>query len=102
MFTYIYIYIYIYIHDTYRRAGRRERAANLRTKILEFRGFYSSTVVILRGGILMSMGNLAESLGQVITTTTTTTTTTNHNYNNNNNINNNKTNYYNNINVTIT
>ena len=28
--------------------------ANLRTKILDFRGFDSSTILILRGGILMS------------------------------------------------
>ena len=31
--------------------------ANLRTKILDFGGFDSSRILILRGGILMSMGN---------------------------------------------
>ena len=40
--------------------------ANLRTKILDFRGFDSSIILILRGGILMSMGNSLESLSQAI------------------------------------
>ena len=31
------------------------RTANLRTKILHFRGFDSSVILILRGGILMSL-----------------------------------------------
>ena len=31
--------------------------ANLRTKILDFRGFDSSRILSLRGGILMSMGS---------------------------------------------
>ena len=31
--------------------------ANLRTEILDFRGFDSSRVLILRGGILMSIGS---------------------------------------------
>ena len=40
--------------------------ANLRAKILDFRGFDSSRIVILRGGILMSIGNFPESLSQAI------------------------------------
>ena len=42
--------------------------ANLRNKILDFRGFDSSIIFILRGGILMfmSIGNFPESLGQQI------------------------------------
>ena len=32
--------------------------ANLCTKILDFRGFDSSIILIVRGGILMSIGNL--------------------------------------------
>ena len=38
--------------------------ANIRTKILDFRGFVSSIILILRGGILMSIGNFLESLSQ--------------------------------------
>ena len=38
--------------------------ANLRTKILHFGGLYSSVVSNLRGGILMSVGSLPESLSQ--------------------------------------
>ena len=40
--------------------------ANVRTKILDFRGFESSRILILRGGILMSIGNSPESLSQRI------------------------------------
>ena len=36
--------------------------ANLRTKILDFRGFDSSIILRLRGGILMSIGSFPESL----------------------------------------
>ena len=32
--------------------------AKLRTKILDFRGFDSSIILLLRGGILMSIGNI--------------------------------------------
>ena len=41
-------------------------AANLRTKLLEFRGFDSSIILILRGGIPMPIGNVPESLSQAI------------------------------------
>ena len=40
--------------------------ANLRTKILDFRGFDSSIISILRGGVLMSIGEFPESLSQAI------------------------------------
>ena len=40
--------------------------ANLCTKILDFRGFDSSRVLILRGGVLMSIGDFPESLSQAI------------------------------------
>ena len=43
---------------------RRRHTANLRTKILDFRGFDSSIILMLRGGILMSTGNFPESLSQ--------------------------------------
>ena len=33
---------------------------------MDFRGFDSSTISILRGGILMSIGNFPESLSQAI------------------------------------
>ena len=40
--------------------------ANLRTNIMGFRGFDSSTILILRGGILASVGILPEFLRQAI------------------------------------
>ena len=40
------------------RAG--SRTANLCTKILDFRGFDSSRILISRGGILMSIGDFPE------------------------------------------
>ena len=40
--------------------------ADLRTKILDFGGFDSSNILILRGEILRSIGNLPESLSQRI------------------------------------
>ena len=36
-------------------------AANLRTKILDFRGFDSSIILIAREGILRPIGNIPES-----------------------------------------
>ena len=45
---------------------RLSRAVNLPTKILDFGGFDSSITFILRGGILMSIGNSPESLSQGI------------------------------------
>ena len=40
--------------------------ANLRTKILDFRGFDSSIILIIRGGILMTIGDFPENLSQAI------------------------------------
>ena len=40
--------------------------ANLCTNIMDFRGLDSSTILMLRGGILMSVGNLPERLSQAI------------------------------------
>ena len=54
--VYIYIYIYIYTCST----------ANLRTKILYFRGLDSSVILILKGGIFMSIGNSPERLSKQI------------------------------------
>ena len=42
------------------RVGTR-KTANLRIKILDFRGFDPSRILILRGGILMSIGNFPDS-----------------------------------------
>ena len=39
---------------------------NLPTKIMDFRGFDSSIIFILRGGIPRPIGNFPESLGQAI------------------------------------
>ena len=44
----------------------RSVMANLRTMILDFRGFDSSIILGLRGGILMPIGNLPEILSQRI------------------------------------
>ena len=38
--------------------------ANLRTRILDFRGFDSSRILILRGGILMPRGHFQYCLSQ--------------------------------------
>ena len=40
--------------------------ANLRTNIMDFRGFDSSIILILRGGILVSIGDFPESLSQAM------------------------------------
>ena len=40
--------------------------ANLRTEILDFRGFDPSRVLISGGGILMSIGDVLEILSQAI------------------------------------
>ena len=44
----------------------RKCTANLHTKILDFRGFDSNIILVLRGGILMSIGTIAEVLSQAI------------------------------------
>ena len=46
--------------------GTKMCTANLRTKILDFEGFYSSTILMLRGGILMSIVSFLERLNQQI------------------------------------
>ena len=46
--------------------GVRAPTDNLCTKILDFGGFDSSIILILRGGMLMSIRNFAESLSQGI------------------------------------
>ena len=43
-----------------------ETTPNLPTKIVDFRGFDSSIILIQRGGILMSIGHLPESLSQAM------------------------------------
>ena len=52
--------------DPATRHPMRNRAANLRTKILDFRGFDSSRILILRSGIPMSRGDFPEALNQLI------------------------------------
>ena len=76
IYIYIYIYTHTYIHVNSRsyldfcrgphlsRGGRC--AANLRTKIRDFRGFDSSIILKLRGGILRSIGDLTEVSSQRI------------------------------------
>ena len=41
-------------------------APNLPTNIVDFRGFDSSIILILRGGLLMSTGDFPESLSQAL------------------------------------
>ena len=48
------------------RPETHELTANLLTKILDFRGLDSSIILILRGGILMSVWNFPESLSQIL------------------------------------
>ena len=87
IYVYIHIYIYIYIYtNTYvmyesglglerlvlrqslrelylgRRATALRCTAYLRTKLPDFRGFYSSRILMLRCGILTSIGNFPRSL----------------------------------------
>ena len=47
------------------RGSRPARfTANVRTKILDVRGFYSSRIVDIRGGIIMPIGNLLDISSQ--------------------------------------
>ena len=58
MCVYIYIYIYIYIiHPS---------TPNLPTNVADFRGFDSSIILDLRGGILRPIGDVPESLSQAM------------------------------------
>ena len=59
MYTYMYvIYIYIYTHThTCVYIHMQKLTPNLPTNIVDFRGLDSSTILNLRGGILMSIGN---------------------------------------------
>ena len=45
---------------------KRPYTANPRTNNVDFRGFDSSIILILRGGILMSIGDFPECLSQAI------------------------------------
>ena len=54
----------MYIEDMERLSN--EGMPNLPTNIVDFGGFDSSIILIKRGGILMSMGNVPESLSQVM------------------------------------
>ena len=58
---YIYTYIYIYIYQK-----PRQSTANPRTDIMDFRGFDSSMILILRGGISRPIGNFPQSLTQAM------------------------------------
>ena len=71
MYVCMYIYIYIYIWRSCKLwdscAGDGAGAtANLRTNIMDFRGFDSSIILIIRDGILVSIGDFPESLSQAI------------------------------------
>ena len=65
MYVYIYIYIYIRIY-IYTHIQLAAYLANLRTKILDVRGFDSSIFLISRGGIPRPTGDFPESLSQAI------------------------------------
>ena len=57
--------------------GSNNAYGNLRTKIMDFGGVYSSRILILRGGILMSMGNFLEMSSQTNNTLINNEQTTN-------------------------
>ena len=48
------------------RAAAEAHTANLRTKILDFRGFDSSRILTFKGAIPTSRGNFPEIMGQQI------------------------------------
>ena len=86
MYAYIYIYTHIHTYYIHSQKGGSERGsrdpsplpsgvstgldvgrtANLCTNIMDFRGFDSSIILILRGGVLMSIGDFSGSLSQAI------------------------------------
>ena len=72
---YIYIYIYIYVlsvplihFGTFETCActPASLAPDLPTNIAGFRGFDSSVILILRGGIIRYIGNFPESLSQAM------------------------------------
>ena len=68
---YVYIYIYMGVVSGWRGEHCSKRSstwdtANFRTKILDFGGFDSSGILILRGGIPRPIGNFPKSLSQAI------------------------------------
>ena len=84
------------VHQRHDTLHCETNTAALRAKMLDFRGSVLNITLMLRGGILMSIGNSPDLSSQfvlariIFTTTTTTTTpaaatTTNNNNNNNNN-----------------
>ena len=68
IYIYMYIYIYIYICPRRRDVRPRELAstANPPTNIVDFSGFDSSIILVLRGGIPRSIGNFPESFSQAM------------------------------------
>ena len=58
------ILYYAQLHG--RAAPRHSHTANLRTEILDFRGFDPSIILILMGGIPRPIGNFPEVLSQLI------------------------------------
>ena len=85
MFMYVCIYIYIYAltyilscvpervralsgkgDESGSRPSGNRHAANLRTRIMDFGGFGSSRILLLRGRILRPTGNFPESWSQRI------------------------------------
>ena len=57
----MYIFIYTHVVNTHPPS-----TANLQPKILDFRGFDSSRILTLRGGIPRPIGNFPESLSRAI------------------------------------
>ena len=75
LYVCIYIYIYIYMYARPQPASDEKSlapvsqlmgTANLRTNIMDFRGFDSSLILILRGGIPRPIGNFLEALSRAI------------------------------------
>ena len=68
IYIHIYIYIYVYTHvaELQEDLSSACPAVNLRAKILDFRRFDSSRILISRGGVPRPIGNFPESLSQGI------------------------------------
>ena len=57
IYVHMYVYIYIYIHSQTSGRTHDVKMPSLHTKILDFRGFDSSRIIVLRGGISTPTGN---------------------------------------------
>ena len=68
IYIFVYTYIYIYGNGGYINStiNSNTYTANRRSNIMDFRGFDSGVILIVRGGIPRPIGNFPESLSQAI------------------------------------